>query len=79
MCKNGLRYKGYTSNFKGRMLAHFNGFGSPTTAWMGPEYILHYEVYDTKSEAMNRERFFKSSEGFNWLRNNESSFNTIKP
>lgn len=78
-CKDGKKYRGYTAHFKNRMLAHFNGRGCSTTKRMKPEYILHYEVFQTKQESIDREKFFKSGDGYKWLKENEKSFNTIKP
>lgn len=78
MLSNGDKYKGYTSNFKGRMLSHFNGYGGNTTKKSTPIYVVHYELFSTKKEAMDREKFFKSVDGHIWLKNC-SSLNTIKP
>lgn len=79
MLENGKMYKGYTSCFRKRMLQHFNNFGCRTTRISKPVYILHHEEYDTKQTAMAREQFFKSIQGFYWLKNPTSSLKTIKP
>ena len=75
---NGDKYKGFTSNFKGRMLSHFNNMGCNTTRKYPPIYILHFESFKTKREAMDREKFFKSGFGYNFLKDN-SNLKTIKP
>jgi predicted GIY-YIG superfamily endonuclease len=78
-CKNGSRFRGFSGHFKNRMLAHFNGMGGYTTKRMKPEYILHYEVFQTKQESIAREKFFSSWQGERWLKENEHLFNSIKP
>jgi len=78
MMSNGKMYKGFTGNFKNRMLQHFNGYGGNTTRRYPPIYIVHYEQFDTKKEAMDREKFFKTGEGLSFLKNS-SNLKTIKP
>jgi predicted GIY-YIG superfamily endonuclease len=78
MLDNGMMYKGYTGGFKTRMLAHFNGGGCSTTRRHSPVYILHHEEYDSKAAAMAREQFFKSGDGFYWLKAGQF-LKTIKP
>ena len=77
MMSNGKMYKGYTGGFKKRMLAHFNGFGCATTKRNRPVYIVHYEKFDTKQEAMAREKAFKTTDS-SFLKN-PANLNTIKP
>lgn len=69
MLNNGQKYKGYTSNFKQRMLAHFNGMGCTYTKRYSPVYIYHHECFDTKEAAMARESFFKAPPGHHYLSN----------
>lgn len=69
MCSNGQKYKGMTSNFKQRMLQHFNGGGSVFTTRYPPIYVYHHECFDTKEAATARELFFKSPQGFHYLNN----------
>lgn len=76
--ENGDMYKGYTGNFKQRMLCHFNGYGGNTTRRNKPVYILHHEEYDSKETAIAREQWFKSIDGFNWLKSTPL-LKTIKP
>ena len=75
---NGDMYKGYTGNFKQRMLQHFNGYGGRTTKKYKPIYILHHEEYDSKQAAIAREQFFKSIGGFIWIKSFKY-LKTIKP
>ncbi len=78
MCENGKMYKGHTGNFKQIMLQHFNGRGGQTTKHMKPSYILHHEEYDSRETAVAREKFFKSGNGFYWLKDSQN-LKTIKP
>lgn len=77
MLSNGDLYKGYTGNFKQRMLNHFNGKGCSTTIKYSPVYIYHYESFRTKEEAIDREIFLKKH-GYTWLRE-LSNIKSIKP
>jgi putative endonuclease len=78
-CKGGRTYTGYSGSFRQRMLAHFNGFGCQTTKSWKPEYIMHYEVFESKSAAISREKYFKSYHGKNWLKSKPSNLTSIKP
>lgn len=75
--ENGHLYKGFTSNFRQRMLNHFNGMGCQTTKKSSPIYVYHYEVFTTKAEAIARERYFKTIGGGELK--NLANPNTIKP
>lgn len=78
MLTNGNIYKGYTSEFKNRMIAHFNGRGCRTTRISKPLYVFHHEVFATKQEALARERYFKTIGGYE-LRNGTVILNGFKP
>ena len=61
-------YIGYTSDLQKRFLSH-NELG--TKGWtvkFRPWRIIHTEEFDTKAEAMQREKQLKSSRGRNWIR-----------
>lgn len=77
MCRDRTMYKGFTSNLKKRMLYHFNGEGSLYTKGHKPWYILHYEVFEDRRAALQREAFFK--ENYNWIIENKGHFNMIVP
>lgn len=76
-CKNGDLYKGHTNDFKRRMMEHFNLVGCRTTKDAKPEYILHYESFETRKEAVVREKYFKTH--LYWIRNNRETFTPIYP
>ncbi|MGA2668243.1 MAG: GIY-YIG nuclease family protein [Ignavibacteria bacterium] len=65
--KDGKRYIGYTKNLHRRLYEHNSG-GCKSTRNRRPLEIVYHEEYDSKSEAMMRERFFKSSKGRIFLR-----------
>lgn len=79
-CRNGNKYKGFTGNLRKYMLAAFNGFSDGVLKRHPPIFILHYEVFDNRAEAMRRKDFFKSADGYNWLKTaKHTDLNTIKP
>ena len=61
------RYVGQTNNLEERLEMHNSG-RSPYTRNKGPWRLVHHERFNTRSEAMKRERFFKSGPGRNWLK-----------
>ena len=63
----GRLYVGYTSDLTQRLGQHNNGL-TKSTKNRGPWGLVHQETFDTRSEAMRRERFVKSSQGREELR-----------
>lgn len=64
----GKRYIGQTSDIKKRLSAHNSG-DSRYTKNRGPWDIVYREVYQTRSEAILREKFFKTGKGRDFLIN----------
>jgi len=64
----GTSYVGSTSNLKKRLSEHING-KSTYTRGKGPWNLMHYEEFLSRSEAVQRERYFKSVEGRIELKN----------
>ena len=62
----GKHYTGHTSNLEERLKSHNSG-NSPYTKGRGPWKLLYFENYETRSEAMKRESFFKTGAGRNFL------------
>lgn len=60
--KDHRLYKGYTSNIQNRLLKHNSG-GSTSTAKRKPFVLAHIELFDDKSVALKREKYFKSLKG----------------
>jgi putative endonuclease len=68
--KDGLYYYGSTSNLKSRLKEHNYGHVKSTKGHR-PYKIHYYEIFETKTEALKRELFFKSIDGYNWLKDKE--------
>ena len=65
--KNGMLYKGITSDLKRRIREHKSG-KVKSTKFKRPLKLIYYESYLTKSDAERRERFLKTTEGKRLLR-----------
>jgi putative endonuclease len=58
-------YVGFTSNLEARLLSH-NELGTKDWATKyKPWTLVHTEIFESKSEAMAREKFYKSGIGRN--------------
>jgi len=67
---DGTYYKGSTNNLKERIKQHNAGKVKYTKGHI--PYKLHYfEEFETRTEALQREKFFKSIDGYNWLKENK--------
>ena len=60
--KDHKLYKGYSSNAAARFAYHQAG-GNKSTKNRRPLVLIYVEVFPTKQEAMQRERWAKSAEG----------------
>ena len=60
--KDGRSYTGYTSNLENRLRDHNTGH-TKSLRHRRPLKLLYFEEFETKKEAMDRERFFKTPEG----------------
>ena len=68
--KDNTFYYGSTENLEARIEIHNSGKVKYTKGHR--PYLLHYhEIYDSRKEAVARERYFKSIDGYNWLRSNK--------
>ena len=62
-------YFGYTSDIETRLNFHNEGLVKSTKGRR--PFVLHYfEKFESKSQALKREIFFKSIDGYNWLKDN---------
>jgi putative endonuclease len=64
----GKLYTGQTHMLAERLLQHNDG-SSPYTKNRGPWVLLYKEEFATRSEAMKREKFFKTGKGREFLKN----------
>lgn len=56
-------YVGYTSDLIGRFYSHNTLARKGYTTKYRPWIVVHVEFYETKTEAMKREKYFKSGRG----------------
>jgi putative endonuclease len=64
---HGSYYYGHTHDLDKRLSQHNKGQVRYTKS-KRPWIIHYFEIYPTKSEAAKREYFFKSIEGYQWLK-----------
>ena len=65
--KDNGYYYGMTSDIVTRMKSHNSGKVRSTKNRRSLE-MLYSEQFESKTEALKREKFFKSIGGYNWLR-----------
>ncbi|OGN04418.1 MAG: hypothetical protein A2831_00950 [Candidatus Yanofskybacteria bacterium RIFCSPHIGHO2_01_FULL_44_17] len=65
--KNGKRYIGQTSKDVSHRLNEHNIGSNAWTRINGPFFIVHFEEYPSRTEAIKREHFLKSGQGRKWL------------
>ena len=58
-CKDGTFYTGFTRNVKVRMRLHRLGKGARYLKAHPPNKVVHMEKFETRSQAMKRERAIK--------------------
>jgi len=62
-----MQYIGHTNNMERRINEHNSGL-SPYTKGKGPWILFYKEEYETRSEAMKREKFLKTGKGRTFLK-----------
>ncbi|HQI40299.1 MAG: endonuclease [Ignavibacteriales bacterium UTCHB2] len=65
--KDGSYYYGSTQDIEQRLRNHNSGKVRYTKGHM-PYKVHYFEVYQTRKESMRREKFFKTIDGYNWLK-----------
>ena len=65
--KDHKRYIGFTSDLERRILEHNSGLVKSTRN-RKPLELIYVEEFEIKEEAMNREKFFKSGKGREFLK-----------
>ena len=69
----GKLYKGQTSDLEKRIERHNSqepGSMRYTYKQKGPWRLIYPEEHSTRSQAMKREKYLKSGQGRDWIRNN---------
>ena len=64
--KDGGYYYGSTSSLENRLISH-NAGKVKSTKGRRPWKIHYFEKYKTRRDAVMRERFFKTIDGYIWL------------
>jgi len=62
------RYMGFTQDLERRIVEHNSGLVKSTKNRI-PLKLIYFERFENKVEAMNREKFFKSGKGREFLNN----------
>jgi putative endonuclease len=65
--KTGRHYYGHSQDVELRLVKHNSGKVRSTKSYR-PWKLVHVEEFATKSEAYRREIFFKTIDGYNFLR-----------
>ena len=63
-------YTGYTSNLIQRFYSHNHFSNTDWTRNYRPWVVIYCEIYDTKTEALKREKELKSGKGRDWVQKN---------
>jgi len=67
--KNGNLYKGQTSDLQARLLQHNSGKVKSTKSQAGFWKVIYTEQYETREEALKREKYFKTAAGRRFIKN----------
>ena len=65
--KNGILYKGSTQDIENRLAIHNLGLVNYSSKHIPWEMIL-FEKFETRSEAMKREKWYKTGVGREWIK-----------
>jgi len=68
--KDFTYYYGSTKDISKRLETHNSGKVKYTKGHL-PYKLLYFEEFSTRKEAMERERYFKTIDGYNWLKLNK--------
>ena len=68
LCDDGSLYKGHCSDMEERYKRHCSGHATEHTRKHKPVKIVLIEEFQTKQEAVEREKYLKSGSGREWLK-----------
>ncbi|MCX6810775.1 MAG: GIY-YIG nuclease family protein [Candidatus Berkelbacteria bacterium] len=60
-------YVGWTNNLELRIKTHNSGLVTRTKRYL-PCKVIYFETFEEKTEALVREKYFKTHAGRNWLK-----------
>lgn len=66
-CEDGSLYKGFTQDLFARINVHLEGRGAKWTKEHQPVSLIHFEEFSSEKEAVEREKYYKSGSGREWL------------
>jgi len=61
-------YKGHCENLEERLKQQNSGYTKSTKPFI-PWKIIYYEEFETRNDAINREKYFKTAAGRRFLKN----------
>ncbi|MFO7871257.1 MAG: GIY-YIG nuclease family protein [Kiritimatiellia bacterium] len=67
-CEGGSYYIGHTDNIPRRWEEHVSGKGADWTKKNRPRYIVHYEEFKSREDAVAREKELKTTSGRRWIK-----------
>lgn len=67
-CEGGSFYIGHTDNIPRRWQEHVTGNAADWTKKHKPRYIPHYEEFNSREEAVTREKELKTTSGRRWIK-----------
>ena len=67
-CGDKTLYKGYATDLRRRIKDHIEGIGSEWTKTHYPVALIHFDELADEKEAIEKERYFKSGIGREWLK-----------
>ena len=67
-CEGGSHYIGQTDNIRRRWTEHMEGKGASWTKQHKPVRLIHWEEYNSREEAVEREKHLKTGFGRKWLK-----------
>lgn len=68
LCSNDAMYIGQTNDLQKRWEQHKKGRGGEYTKKHPPKELVHYEVFDSREEAVDREKKLKTGFGRKWIK-----------
>ena len=68
LCDNNAIYIGQTSNIERRWKQHQKGTGADYTKRYKPIDLIHFETFESRAEAVDREKKLKTGFGRKWLK-----------
>jgi len=75
--KYNKTYTGFTSDLIGRFKSHNELSNKGFTKRYRPWIIIHVEFFNTKKDAMDREKFLKSGVGRCFVKSVKSKYNSL--